>query len=130
MSKLLLASATVLLLGAAAPAIADDVSAGATGGAVVGATTGFFIGGPIGAIVGGTLGAGTGAAISASDEDYVRAHRQASITYDGDVRVGMRVRHSEHLYAIPDDSNYSYVYVNDQAVLIDNRNDTVVWVAN
>lgn len=131
MRKLILATAAVLALGAAAtPVLADDAAAGGTAGAATGATAGFFIAGPVGAIVGGAIGAGVGASVSGSAEDYVRHHAVASITYDGDLRPGYRVGHGLHLYAVPNESRYSYVYVNDHPVLIDNKTDTVVWVGN
>ena len=130
MRKLILASIAVLALGSAAvaPALADEAAAGGTAGAVAGATAGFFIAGPVGAVVGGAIGAGTGASIAASDEDYVLRHRVASIHLDSDVRVGYRVGPRLHVYAIPDSPQYSYVYVNDRPVLIDNDTETVVWV--
>lgn len=135
MRKFALIGATLLGLAAltATPVLADDASAAAAGGsagAVTGATAGFFIGGPVGAVVGGVLGASVGAGVSTSAEDYARRHRQASITFDGDLRPGYRVRPSVQLYEIPSDPHYSYVYVNDQPVLVDNRTDTVVWVGS
>jgi len=119
-----------LMLGAATPVLAADSGAvvGGGAGAATGATAGFFIAGPVGAVVGGVLGAGVGAGVSSDAQDYARAHREASIAYDGDVRPGYRVGHGLHLYPVPNDDRYSYVYVNDQPVLIDNRTDTVVWV--
>jgi hypothetical protein len=130
MRKLLLGSIALLAIASIAPAFADDVTAGGTAGAAAGATAGFFIAGPIGAAVGGAIGAGTGATIGASDEDYIRHHRVASIHYDGDVKVGYRVGPQLHVYAVPDDQKYSYVYVDDHPVLIDNGTNTVVWVGD
>jgi hypothetical protein len=133
MRKFILASVAVLSLGAlATPVLADDAAAaaGGTAGAATGATAGFFIAGPVGAVVGGVIGAGVGAGVSSSAEDYARAHAVASIAYDGDVRPGYRVGHGLRLHAIPSDHRYSYVYVNDHPVLIDNATDTVVWVGN
>ena len=132
MRKLALAGMAILALGVATPVLADDAGAavGGTAGAATGATAGFFIAGPIGAVVGGVVGAGVGAGVSNSAIDYARAHREASITYDGDLRPGYRVGHGLRLYAVPTDPNYSYVYVNDHPVLIDNFNQSVVWVGN
>jgi len=132
MRKYLLAGAVLLALGAVTPALADDAAtaAGGTAGAATGATAGFFIAGPVGAVVGGVIGAGVGAGVSSSAQDYARAHRVASVEYEGDLRPGYRVGHGLHLYAVPHQSRYSYVYVNDEPVLIDNRTDTVVWVGN
>ena len=57
-----------------------------------------------------------------------RAHRQASISYDGDIRPVYRVGTGLHMYPVPNDETYSYVYVNDHPVLIENKTGTVVWV--
>lgn len=129
MRKLLLT--TVALLGVAYTGTAmADAAAGGAAGAAAGATAGFFIAGPVGAAVGGVLGAGSGAAIGSADEDYVRRHHVESVTYDGDVAVGYRVGPKLHVYAIPDNPKYSYVYVNDRPVIVDNGNQTVVWVGD
>jgi hypothetical protein len=132
MRKLLLAGAAILALGAVSPALADDAATavGGTAGATTGATAGFFLGGPIGAVIGGAVGAGIGAGVSNSAIDYAREHHEASVSFDGTLRPGYHVRHSVHLYPVPSDDHYSYVYVNGQPALIDNRNDTVVWVGD
>jgi hypothetical protein len=133
MRKLVLASMAILALGAAvSPALADSGATvvGGSAGAATGATAGFFIAGPVGAVVGGVIGASVGAGVSSSAEDYARAHRVASVTYDGELRPGYRVGHGLRMYAVPSEPHYSYVYVNDQPALIDNRNNTVVWVGN
>src|SRR6185437_2034664 len=93
MRKLLLAGAALLAIGAVTPALADDAAtaAGGTAGAATGATAGFFIAGPVGAVVGGVIGAGVGAGVSSSAQDYARAHRVASVEYDGTLRPGYRV---------------------------------------
>lgn len=133
MRKLLVGlAAAVLALGAAGPVLADDSGAAVGGGAgaATGATAGFFIAGPVGAVVGGVLGAGVGAGVSSDAQDYARGHREVSVTYDGDVRPGYRVGHGLHLYAVPNEDRYSYAYVNDYPVLIDNSTETVVWVGN
>ena len=133
MRKLILATAAVLALGAAAtPVLADDAAAaaGGTAGAATGATAGFFIAGPIGAVVGGAIGAGVGASVSSDAQDYARHHTVASVTYDGDIRPGYRVGHGLHVYAVPSDQRASYVYVNDHPVLIDTATNTVVWVGD
>ena len=130
MRKLLLATIAVLGIGSVGVAYADDAAAGGAAGAAAGATAGFFIGGPVGAAVGGVIGAGSGASIASGDEDYVRHHRVDSIHYDGDVRVGYRVGPKLHLYALPDNPKYSYVYVDDRPVMIDNGSQTVVWVGD
>ena len=132
MRKLAILGLSVLALGAVSPALAasSGAAAGGTAGAATGATAGFFIAGPIGAVVGGVLGAGVGASVSSDAQDYARAHREASITYDGEIRPGYRVGHGLHMYPVPNDDKYSYVYVNDHPVLIDNKTGTVVWVGD
>lgn len=128
MRKILMASVALFTLASVVPAFADDAVVGGTAGAAAGATAGFFIAGPVGAVVGGAIGAGTGASIGATDEDYVRHHKVASIHYDGDIKVGLRVGPKLHVYAIPDDPKYSYVYVDDRPVIIENDSQAVVWV--
>jgi len=125
-------AAAILALGSVTPILAADSGAvvGGGAGAATGATAGFFIAGPVGAVVGGVVGASVGAGVSSDAQDYARAHREASIAYDGDIRPGYRVGHGLHLYPVPSDDRYSYVYVNDQPVLIDNDTDTVVWVGD
>jgi hypothetical protein len=133
MRKFALASVAILALGAAvSPALADNGAAavGGSAGAATGATAGFFIGGPVGAVVGGVIGASVGAGVSSSAEDYARHHRVASVAFDGHLKPGYRVQNGLHMYAVPSEPHYSYVYVNDQPALIDNRNDTVVWVGD
>ena len=132
MRKIALLGIAILSFCTFGPALADDSGAvvGGTAGAATGATAGFFIAGPVGAVVGGLVGAGVGAGVMSDAQDYARAHREASIAYDGDVRPGYRVGHGLHLYAVPNDDRYSYVYVNDQPVLIDNRTNVVVWVGS
>jgi len=132
MRKLALVGAALIAVATITPTFADDSGAavGGAAGATTGATAGFFIAGPVGAVVGGVLGAGVGAGITSDAQDYARAHRQASIAYDGDLRPGYRVGKGLKLYAIPNDHQYSYVYVNDQPVLIDNNTGTVVWVGS
>jgi Protein of unknown function (DUF1236) len=133
MRKFALVGMAVLALGAVSPALAADSGAvvGGGAGAATGATAGFFIAGPVGAVVGGVIGASVGAGVSSDAQDYAREHREASIAYDGDLKPGYRVGHGLHLYPVPSDNNrYSYVYVNDQPVLVDNSNDTVVWIGN
>jgi uncharacterized protein YcfJ len=132
MRNLALAGLAILAFSVVTPSIAAETgaAAGGTMGAATGATAGFFIAGPIGAVVGGVVGAGVGAGVSSSAQDYARAHREASITYDGELRAGYRVGHGLHVYQVPNDEHYSYVYVNDRPVLIDNATDTVVWVGN
>ena len=130
MRKLAFASAALMAVAIISPAFADDSGAavGGAAGATTGATAGFFIAGPVGAVVGGVIGAGVGAGVTSDAQDYARAHREASIAYEGDLRPGYRVGKGLKLYAIPNDNQYSYVYVNDQPVVIDNSTGTVVWI--
>jgi hypothetical protein len=126
--KITLGLAALLVLGTAIPVLADGT--GTAAGVGVGATAGFFIAGPVGAVVGGLIGAGVGDGVSNTAEGYARDHREASITYDGTIQPGYRVGHGLHMYAVPNEDKYSYVYVNDHPVLIDNQSGTVVWVGN
>lgn len=123
MRRLLLASAAVLALGAASPALADSAAAataaGGTVGATTGATAGFFIGGPIGAVIGGFAGAAIGAGVSASSIDYVNRHPVDPVYIDGSVDVGYRLGSDVKVYPIEGDRSHGYVYANGRAYIVD-----------
>ncbi len=133
MRKFLMAGAALLALSVATPVLADGGAAavGGAAGATTGATAGFFLGGPVGAVIGGVVGAGVGASVTDQAAiDYARQHQVASVTFDGSLRPGYHVGTGVKLYAVPSDQAYSYVYVNGQPALIDNRTNTVVWVGD
>jgi hypothetical protein len=69
--RALLLSAGLVILGATAPALADE--AGAVTGGVAGAVGGAVVGGPVGAVVGGVGGAAVGNAMTG--HRYYHPHR-------------------------------------------------------
>jgi hypothetical protein len=71
-----------------------------------------------------------GYVVSQSVADYATGNPIGSVTVDGDVVVGKVLPSDVQITAIPDSSTYSYVYVNDRPVLVENSSRTVVWVNN
>jgi len=60
---------------------------------------------------------------------FVEANPTASIAISGaNVAAGYQVPADVQLVAIPDDQYYSYAFINDRPVLVDNSTRTVVWV--
>jgi hypothetical protein len=59
---------------------------------------------------------------------YVEANPATSVTVEGDLAAGLTLDDGIELNAIPDDSSYSYVYINDRPALVDNSSRVVVWV--
>jgi hypothetical protein len=59
---------------------------------------------------------------------YVEANPATSVTVEGDLAAGLTLNDSIQLNPIPDDSSYSYVYINDRPALVDNSSRVVVWV--
>lgn len=66
--------------------------------------------------------------IPQADVTYARSHRRDSISIKADIRPGYRFDKPPEYGQLPDNSAYSYVYVNDQPALVDNRTNTIVWV--
>ena len=62
--------------------------------------------------------------------DYALNNPTASITINGDVAPGYRLRSSVKLAALPGDSTYSYIYINDRPAMVDNRTHVVVWIGD
>ena len=113
----------------------DDGSA--AGGAAVGAASGAVIGalvaGPIGAAVGGTIGAASGGTAGAlidppeTARAYVTSNPVETVYLDGEVVVGAGIPDSVTLQTIPD-YEYSYVYINGQAVLVEPSSRQIVYL--
>lgn len=109
----------------------------ASGGAVAGATTGAvggaIVGGPIGAVGGAIAGAAVGAvtagAITPSAEvrEYVVQNPVQPIAVQESVRVGTALPETVALTPIPN-YKYSYVYVNNEPVLVDPSSRKIVYV--
>lgn len=66
--------------------------------------------------------------ISQSDVAYVEANPVASVEYKGELLAGAQLDGAVALTVLPDDQYYSYAYLNDRPVLVDNSTRTVVWV--
>ncbi|HTN62775.1 MAG TPA: DUF1236 domain-containing protein, partial [Devosia sp.] len=60
--------------------------------------------------------------------DYAIANPVAPVSVTGDVIVGYVIPNDVVLTPIPDSRSYSYLYINDRPVLVDNNSRTVVYV--
>ena len=122
MRKLILATAAVLTLSTALPAIAQDSDAAAGAGAAVGATTGgtigFFVGGPLGAIIGGFTGAVIGGSVSEAAVTYAGNNPVESVYLDTDLDVGVKVSSDVKLYPIEGEDDLSYFYANGRVWIV------------
>lgn len=109
---------TVIENPAESPAEARNTAVGAAGGAAMGAV----VGGPVGALVGATIGGTAGNAATPEPppevRTYITANPQQPVILDGEVVVGAGIPESVTLYEIPGQSDYRYVVVNDQPVLV------------
>jgi uncharacterized protein YraI len=98
-----------------------------TPGATVaaGAVTGALVPGPVGATVGGV----TGATLDPPQQvrTYVTSNPGDPVYLDGEVVVGASVPEAVQLRPVPD-SNYSYVFVNQQPVLVDPTSRRIVYI--
>ena len=122
MRKLILATAAVLTLSTALPAIAQDSDAVTGAGAAVGATTGgtigFFVGGPLGAIIGGFTGAVIGGSVSEAAVTYAGNNPVESVYLDTDLDVGVTVSSDVKLYPIEGEDDLSYFYANGRVWIV------------
>ncbi len=122
MRKLILATAAVLTLSTALPAIAQDSDAATGAGAAVGATTGgtigFFVGGPLGAIIGGFTGAVIGGSVSEAAVTYAGNNPVESVYLDTDLDVGVTVSSDVKLYPIEGEDDLSYFYANGRVWIV------------
>jgi Outer membrane lipoprotein len=71
-----------------------------------------------------------GFVVSQPVADYAIGNPVGSVTVDGDIVVGTVLPGDVEVNTIPDSRTYSYVYVNDRPVLVENSSRTVVWVNN
>lgn len=104
-------------------------AAAATGGAA-GALTGALVGGPVGAAIGGVAGATLGAATSVPQEArvYVMENPVEPVVLEGPVTTETRLREDVVLTPIPDQPDYSYVYVENRPVIVRTSDRQVVYV--
>lgn len=75
-----------------------------------------------------TLVHSPGYLVTQSSADFATANPVASIAVEGDVVAGYVVPEDVELVAIPEDPAYSYIYLNERPVLVENATRTVVWV--
>lgn len=75
-----------------------------------------------------TLVHSPGYLVTQASADFATANPIGSVTVEGDVVVGYVVPEDVELITIPDDPAYSYVYLNERPVLVDNATRTIVWV--
>ena len=69
-----------------------------------------------------------GYAVPQSTVTYIEANPAPPVVIDGDVVAGYQLDPGVQLTPVPDNSSYSYVYINDRPALIDNSTNTVVWI--
>lgn len=107
--------------------VEENAAVGGLGGAAMGA----LIAGPIGAIAGAVLGGAAGAASvepTAEVTTYVTSTAVEPVYLEGTVAVGAAVPSTVPVYAIPADSRYSFVRINDRTVLVDPATRQIVYV--
>jgi hypothetical protein len=69
-----------------------------------------------------------GYAVPQSTVTYIESNPSTPVVIDGDVTAGYQLDPGVELTPVPDNSAYSYVYINDRPALIDNSSHTVVWI--
>jgi hypothetical protein len=128
MRKLIVASAALLTLGLAMPAVQaqERTNLAPAAGATTGATLGFIFGGPIGAIVGGFSGAVVGSAVSDTTVSYVGMHPVEQVYVSNGLDVGMKVSGKIKLHAIEGDPDHVYFYANNRAWIVDKASGKIV----
>ena len=142
-SKILVATAGILVWAAAIPAFAQTTeqtttvvtkrpNTGTGVGAVGGAAAGAVVGGPVGAVVGGVVGAAAGhtADPPAEVRTYVRTQHVEAVPYDGTIVVGTVLPETVKEYDIPRYEHYRWTYINGQRLLIDRDTHKIVAVVN
>ncbi len=105
---------------------AADAAAGGTFGAAAGA---LLIGGPAAAAAGAVLGMAGGAAADTPEATvtYVRNNPVEPVYLEGEVARGAGIPQEIEVYTVPE-SEYSYLNVNDQTVIIDPETRRIVEV--
>jgi len=58
---------------------------------------------------------------------YVQSNPGTPVTFSGDIAVGTQLPEDVTLTPVPDDPDYSYVYIGDRPVLVDRSSRTVVY---
>ncbi|GHG36506.1 DUF1236 domain-containing protein [Paracoccus aerius] len=109
----------------------ETTGGGAAGGAASGAIAGAAVGGPVGAAVGAVAGGVVGDisedALTPETRTYVMENKTESVVLDTDIVVGTQVPETVEIHTIPE-SEYSYVYVEDRAVLVEPQSRKIVHI--
>jgi hypothetical protein len=119
-----------LVLGFATAAPAQE---GTVNGAAGGAVTGAIVGGPVGAAVGGVAGAVVGTVLAPPPRRVVSYVEQqpipeSEVVVKQKVVVGKPLPNRVKVMRVPQDPKYGYAVVNQQRVIVDPSNRTVVRV--
>lgn len=95
-------------------------AADAGAGAVAGAAAGALVAGPLGAVVGAAVGGAASQIPEPAPEvkAYIDANPQPPVLLEGEVVIGAGVPETVTLYEIPDVTDYRYVTINGQPVLV------------
>ncbi len=128
MNKLVIAVASIAMLGTGASA-QEGTASGAAGGAVTGA----IVGGPVGAAVGGVAGAVIGTAIDPPPDQVVTYVREQPlppepVIVEQEIVVGQPLPQTVVLTPVPEAPEYAYTYVNERRVIVDPTTRAVVQV--
>jgi hypothetical protein len=130
MRKIILATAAILTLSTALPALAQSNDAATGAGAVVGGTTGgtigFLLGGPVGAVIGGFSGAVIGGSVSDAAVSYAGNHPVDQVYLDTELDVGVKVSGDVKLYPIEGDDDLSYFYANGRVWIVSTSSGEIV----
>ncbi len=107
----------------------DDSEEAAIVGTGAGAVVGALVAGPIGAIVGGVMSAAAaGIAVDQEVTVYVRENPVDPVILDGEVVVGAQVPADVTVYDVPNSTEYAYLNVNGNTVLVDTESREIVHV--
>ncbi len=108
----------------------DDNAADAAAGGTLGAAAGaLLVGGPVAIAAGAVLGMAGGAAADTPEATvtYVRSNPVEPVFLEGEVARGAGIPQEIEVYEVPD-SDYSYLNVNRQTVIIDPETRRIVEV--
>ncbi|MCA0994575.1 DUF1236 domain-containing protein [Alloyangia pacifica] len=108
----------------------DNAAAGAGVGGAWGAAVGsLLVGGPAAVAAGAVLGAVTGAANNAEEKTvtYIERNPVEPVYLNGEVAVGAGIPQEIEVYEVPE-SDFKYLNVNQQTVLIDPETRRIVQV--
>ena len=76
----------------------------------------------------GKIVASPGFVVSENAVSYAKAHPTDSISFNGNLAPGVKLKSTVHFSDIPDAQGYGYVYLNDRPALVDTGSRTVIWV--